>query len=170
MDHQHSRSVITNTELYESDFYEWCLATAQLVRAGQWEAIDPEALAEELEGLARSEKRELESRLETLLVHLLKWQYQPLRRVESHSWYDTILEQRSQLHRLLRDNPRFRRQVPDLVLELYPDARKRAERLIEPSVQQGLMPPREPVGSRMQENLPDVPMLLLPRECPWTAA
>src|SRR5690242_16183984 len=104
----------TNTDLYTTDFAAWCLTTAQLVRSGQWDAIDLEALAEELEGLARRDKRELERRLETLMVHLLKWQYQPERRVEGHSWSDTIHEQRNQLHLLLRDNPSFRRLVPAL--------------------------------------------------------
>jgi hypothetical protein len=72
----------TNTDLYATDFYTWCLTTAARLRARQWEDIDLEALAEELEGLARSETRELENRLEELLLHLLKWQYQPQNRQE----------------------------------------------------------------------------------------
>jgi hypothetical protein len=77
--------VATNTDVYATDFYAWCLITAQLVRTGQWDAIDPEALAEELESLGKSQKRELESCLEVLVMHLLKWQCQPLRRQESPS-------------------------------------------------------------------------------------
>ena len=80
----------TNTNLYATDFYAWCLTTADLVRTGQWEAIDPEALAEELEGLAKSDKRELEHRLEVLVIHLLKWQDQPGGRLTGHSCYAAI--------------------------------------------------------------------------------
>ena len=123
MDQQQSTPVITNAEVYESDFYAWCLSTAQLVRTGQWEAIDPEALAEELESLGKSQKRELESRLEGLVMHLLKWAHQPGRRQESHSWYDTIREHRSQITFLLRDNPSLKPQVAPLLAEVYPDAR-----------------------------------------------
>ena len=95
----------TNAELYDTDFYAWCLTTAALIRQGKWHDIDPESVAEEMESLGRSQKRELESRLEVLMMHLLKWCYQPERREDSHSWYDTILEQRSQLTRLLRTTP-----------------------------------------------------------------
>src|SRR5438105_15177796 len=45
MDTQRSDHVITNTDVYATDFYAWCMTTAQLVRAGQWDALDPEALA-----------------------------------------------------------------------------------------------------------------------------
>jgi hypothetical protein len=116
----------TNAALYAADFYAWCLTTAALIRARKWHDIDPESVAEEVESLGRSEKRELESRLEVLMMHLLKWCYQPERREDSHSWYDTILEQRSQLARLLRDNPSLRPQVSTLLTEGYSDARRRA--------------------------------------------
>ena len=116
----------TNAELYDADFYAWCLTTAALIRERKWHDIDPESVAEEVESLGRSQKRELESRLEVLMMHLLKWRYQSERREDSHSWYDTILEQRSQLARLLRDNPSLRPQVSTLLAEGYPDARRRA--------------------------------------------
>src|SRR4029434_5566825 len=88
------------------------------------DAIDPEALAEELEGLARRDKRELESRLEGLVMHLLKWEHQPRRRQEGHSWYDTIREHRHEIVRLLRDNPSFKPQLAPLLAEVYPEARE----------------------------------------------
>jgi hypothetical protein len=116
----------TNAELYDADFYAWCLTTAALIREKKWHDIDPESVAEEVESLGRSQKRELESRLEVLMMHLLKWCYQPERREDSHSWYDTILEQRSQLARLLRDNPSLRPQVSNLLTEGYADAHRRA--------------------------------------------
>lgn len=158
----------TNTDVYATDFYAWCLTTAALVREGQWDEIDPKALAEELESLGRSQKRELESRLEVLVMHLLKWQYQPLRRVDSHSWYDTILEQRNQLQRLLRDNPSLRPQVPALLLEVYPDARERAQGHMRPSVQIGLRESQGQLEPRGQADLSEGPIRPLPLACPWT--
>src|SRR5215475_7022850 len=126
MDQQRSTPAITNADIYEKDFYAWCLSTAQLVRTGQWDAIDPDALAEELESLGKSQTRELESRLEGLVMHLLKWEHQPLRRLEGSSWYHTIRGHRSELARLLRDNPSLKPQVEALLQEVYPEAREAA--------------------------------------------
>ncbi len=67
--------------LYEADFYGWALEQAEALRqAGRArlntpKAVDWENVAEELDGLARSEARELRSRYKTLLVHLLKWRH-----------------------------------------------------------------------------------------------
>ncbi|HHC25199.1 MAG TPA: DUF29 domain-containing protein, partial [Desulfobacterales bacterium] len=64
----------------------------RLLREGRFTEIDVDNIAEELEAMGRSEKRELVSCLTTLLVHLLKWKYQAVRR--SRSWENTILTQR----------------------------------------------------------------------------
>jgi Domain of unknown function DUF29 len=160
--------VTTNTDLYTTDFYAWCLRTAELVRTGQWEAIDPEALAEELEGLAKRDNRELEHRLEVLVLHLLKWAYQPQGHLESHSWYDTIVEQRRQLTLVLRDNPTLRTHVPAILLDAYPSARQRA------AVAMGTLGPLLPLAVPWAgERRPLDPQellrrSLLPMTCPWT--
>lgn len=117
-----------NTALYDEDFFAWCLTTATLIRDGKWHEIDPAALAEEIESLGKSQRRELYSRLDVLLMHLLKWLAQPERRVESHSWEDTIEEQRIQLELLLRDNPSLRPQIPVLLPDIYRDALRHAVR------------------------------------------
>jgi hypothetical protein len=172
--------VATNTDLYTTDFSAWCLTTADLVRTGQWDAIDPAALAEELESMGRSEKRALESDLEVLLVHLLKWQYQSDYRDESHSWYDTIVEHRSRIVRLLGDNPSLRPQVEGLVQNVYPTARTRALIAMAPS-RLPTLPERPGLGGRVAEldvQLPTNKRLLremarlvpLPSDCPWTPA
>jgi len=77
---------------YESDFYAWVLRNAQLIRQGQFSLIDRENIAEELEGMARTDKRQLASRLAVLLAHLLNWEFQADKR--SSSWRGTIKEQR----------------------------------------------------------------------------
>lgn len=61
--------------LYEADFYAWTAQQAAAIRARQWERLDIENLAEEIESLGRAERRELESRLAILVGHLLKWQF-----------------------------------------------------------------------------------------------
>ena len=91
----------TNGELYEQDFYAWTQTTADLIRAGKWDDLDREALAEEIESLGKSQYRELGSRLDVLVMHLLKWCYQP--RERSGSRRSTIRTQRRELRRLRSD-------------------------------------------------------------------
>ncbi|MEH1770225.1 DUF29 domain-containing protein [Nostoc sp.] len=61
------------TQLYETDFAAWTEKTVQLIRAGQFGQVDWDAVIEEIESLEPSERRELKSRLEVLLQHLLKF-------------------------------------------------------------------------------------------------
>jgi uncharacterized damage-inducible protein DinB len=69
--------VTTVSILYETDFAQWLDRTAQLLKEKRFDELDLDNLVEEIEALNRSEKREVESRLEVLLMHLLKWHYQP---------------------------------------------------------------------------------------------
>jgi hypothetical protein len=173
MDQQKS-PVITNADLYERDFYAWCLTTADLARTGQWDLIDPEALAEELESLGKSLKRELEHRLEGLVMHLLKWQHQPGRRHEGHSWYDTIREHRNQIARLLRDNPSLKPQVASLLAEVYPEARAWAlgemtSYTREKELRQILQQDPRGQGRALTSDMETFQFSLPPPQCPWTA-
>ena len=92
---------VKNTTRYDDDFYDWTQATAALIRQRKWRDIDWEHLAEELEALGKRDRREFESRLVTLMLHLLKWRFQPERRQRGRGWQRTILEQRRQLAALL---------------------------------------------------------------------
>lgn len=85
--------------LYDADETAWLEATADLVRAGRLDQVDPESLAKYLTDMARRDRREVESRLIVLLAHLLKWTYQPERR--SGGWRASIIEQRQELEGLL---------------------------------------------------------------------
>jgi hypothetical protein len=89
--------------LYDIDFYDWTQQMAIALRQGRWQDLDMENLAEEIESLGRSDKRALTSRLEVLLMHLLKWAYQPEKR--SNSWQATIVEQRIRILGLLEESP-----------------------------------------------------------------
>ena len=114
----------TNAELYAQDFFEWTQTTAALIRAGKWQAIDPESVAEEIESLGKRDRRELGGRLQVLVMHLLKWRYQPSER--SGSWRGTVEDQRMEIVDLLDDSPSLRRQVPAILAQRYPRARAKA--------------------------------------------
>ncbi len=111
---------------YDSDFHAWTEEQAALLRAGRLSELDLPHLAEEIETLGRGEKREMVSRLAVLLLHLLKWSYQPAR--QGKSWRLTIEEQRRQLARHLRDNPSLRAWQDEALADAYGDAVLRAER------------------------------------------
>jgi hypothetical protein len=109
---------------YERDFYSWLLEQAHHLRAGRWNALDRDNLAEEIESLGREQFDKLESALRVLLLHILKWDHQPERR--GRSWWATIGEQRLRLDDLLADNPSLRPRIPEAVARAYRRARLRA--------------------------------------------
>jgi hypothetical protein len=111
---------------YESDYYAWTQTQVHLLRSGKVEELDRENLVEEIESLGRAERRELESRLRVILIHLLKWQFQPALR--SRSWQLTLQEQRIRLQAHLQDNPSLQGRIPEALLRAYPLAVIGAER------------------------------------------
>jgi Domain of unknown function DUF29 len=116
--------VTTVSVLYETDFAQWLDQTAQLLKEKRFDELDLDNLVEEIEALNRSEKREVESRLEVLLMHLLKWHYQPEH--QSRSWQSTIQEQKRQLLRLLKDSPSLKNHLAKEVDDCYAIAREKA--------------------------------------------
>jgi len=81
--------------VYLEDETAWLEAMAALVRRRDLEALDLENLGEYLTDMAQRDRREVKSRLVVLLVHLLKWEFQPERR--SRSRRTTVLNQRQEL-------------------------------------------------------------------------
>jgi hypothetical protein len=110
--------------LYERDYYRWLTATVELLRSGRLHELDIENLVEELDDLGRSERRALESNLRVLLMHLLKWEYQPEKR--SGSWKATIREHRTRIKDLLTDSPSLRPYFHEVLPSAYQRARKLA--------------------------------------------
>ena len=102
---------------YEQDFYGWTQEQAALLKAGRLNDLDIANLIEEVEAMGRSEKRELESRLTVLLVHLLKWKYQSNRRCRS--WQLTIKTQRIDFLKVLRDNPGLKPGLEQSMVDAY---------------------------------------------------
>jgi hypothetical protein len=86
---------------YETDFYAWLQTQASHLRAKEWNGLDIDNLAEELDSLGRGERNAVWSHLRILLLHLLKWAYQPERR--GRSWRRSILLARQHLTRRLQD-------------------------------------------------------------------
>ena len=127
---------------YEKDVVAWAMEQAALLRAGKLSAIDIEHIAEEIEDVGKSEKRELASRMAVLLAHLLKWQHQPARR--GSSWTSTIKVQRKALARALRATPSLSASLsdPDWLEGTWDDA----------------------VGKAIEETGLDA----FPESCPWS--
>jgi hypothetical protein len=112
--------------LYDRDFYAWANEQATLLRAGRLAEADIENIAEEIETMGRSEKRELINRLTVLLLHLLKWQFQPA--LHGNSWRLTIEEQRYRLEDHLKDNPSLKAQLGQAMRDAYRLALVEAQR------------------------------------------
>jgi len=105
---------------YESDFARWAAEQGALLRDGRLDALDRDNLAEEIESLGRSERYEIESRLKVLLVHLLKWAFQPGKR--KAGWKATIREQRGRIARRMRESPSLAGYPGEILAEEYPYA------------------------------------------------
>jgi hypothetical protein len=133
-----------NTDLYVQDFYTWCLEQATLLEARDADALDWEHLAEEMMILAGSERRALRSFLRGLLLHLLKWQYQPTMRQTGHSWQTSIKNGRREVRDLLEDEPGLKPLVDDMVVRAYQYAREDAS------------------------DETHLPLATFPDTCPWT--
>ncbi len=109
---------------YEDDVYAWTQEQARYLRAGRFDMIDAENIAEEILDVGRNEYDKLESALTVLLMHMLKWDHQPERR--SRSWEATILEQRKRAERQIRDNPSLKSRRDEAVRDSYELGKLRA--------------------------------------------
>ena len=129
---------------YDTDVVAWANEQAALIRAGRFDQLDLKHIAEEIEDVGRSEQRELASRMAVLLMHLLKWQFQPQKR--SNSWTRTIKEQRRLSARRIEKTPSLSPMLvdPEWIDDIWVDAKTIAEK------ETGLDPST------------------LPEFCPWT--
>jgi hypothetical protein len=126
---------------YDTDFYAWTQAQASALRAKEWKTLDLENLAEEIESLGRSERYAIESHLQNLLTHLLKWRYDPATEPR-RGWRITIRNARREIAKRavgsLRDYPG----------QYLATANRHA---------------REDAADET-----DLPQATFPEECPWT--
>lgn len=126
---------------YTTDFNLWIQRTTHLLRERRWHEIDLEHLIEEIEDLGKSERRSIASQLTRLLLHLLKWQYQPQRR--SDSWLDSITDSRTQIELAIKDSPSLKGYAVEQVKQSYQQARSKAAKQTE------------------------IPLSMFPEECPY---
>lgn len=114
---------------YTTDFNKWVEQTAQLLRSRRWQDLDIQHLIEEVEDLGKSERLRMASQLRSLLLHLLKWQYQPQRR--SDSWLDSITDARTQSALAIEDSPSLRSYPEEQLKPSYQRARRQAAKQTE---------------------------------------
>ncbi len=114
------------------------------MRARRFAELDIEHLADEIEDVGKSEKRELASRMAVLLAHLIKWKSQPENR--SNCWRATINDQRKRIALAIKETPSLKAVLwnPHWKEDIWLDARSQARK------ETGLA----------EENLPGA--------CPWT--
>jgi Domain of unknown function DUF29 len=134
----------TNTKLYKQDFYRWTREQAALLEARQFDALDMANLVEEITSLGLSQKHALGSHLKNLVMHLLKWHYQPHMREMGHSWQSSIINARDEIASILEDLPSLQHEVMARLTKRYPAARRLAH------VETGLS------------------LSTFPTTCPWT--
>jgi hypothetical protein len=129
----------------EEDFHGWLLDQAAALRLRDYESLDWDHLAEELELMGARERRELRSELKILLLHLLKLKFQPGQVHRHHSWRNSIVEAREQLADIIKDSPGiFQGKRDEVLADVYLRARDKAAR-------ESRLPP----GT-------------FPEACPWT--
>ena len=113
-----------NTTLPEKDYCLWLEKTVQLLREGKLRELDVSNLIEEIEDMGISQKNALESNLIILLMHLLKWKYQPEK--QSGSWRGSIGENRRSILKAFKNSPSLKGYFEDIFDECYQEARKQA--------------------------------------------
>jgi hypothetical protein len=132
---------------YDTDFYAWTKAQAAALRAKKWLALDVDNLAEEIESLGRSDRRAITHQLERLLLHLLKWVYQPDQRARrGRGWRGSVRQARTAIADLLEESPSLRDYPAQRVALAYRRARQQS------AIQTGL------------------PLATFPETCPWSSA
>lgn len=96
---------------YETDVFAWANEQAALIRARRFDLLDIDNIAEEILDVGKSEQNELANRMTILLMHLLKWEYQP--RFRGNSWATTIRNQRKAILKRLKNTPSLKPKLHD---------------------------------------------------------
>lgn len=94
--------------LYDDDFVAWTEQQAKALRsAGRGntnQPLDWENLAEEIESLGRSDRRELRSQIYRVIRHLAKLQFSPAAEPRQ-GWRESVRDGRRQAELVLDDSP-----------------------------------------------------------------
>jgi len=111
--------------LHDTDYLQWIETTVEKLQSQDYANVDWENLIEEIADMGRSERRSLKSNLIVILVHLLKWQFQPEKR--SGSWEGSIIEHRRRVKEALDDSPSLKSYLENIFAECYAQAVKQAK-------------------------------------------
>jgi Domain of unknown function DUF29 len=133
----------STTTSYDKDVVLWSEEQARLLRAGRFAELDIQLLADEIEDVGKSEKRELASRMAVLLAHLLKWSRQ--QEMRNSTWRSTIV-QRKRVALAIKATPSLKAVLrdPNWQEDMWLDALAQAQK---------------ETGLTAEE---------LPEACPWT--
>src|SRR5271165_1956765 len=114
-------------QLYEEDFVRWTEEQAAALRDAACRGInlplDWENLAEEIDSLGRAQRRELRSRIATIIEHLIKLECSPVTDPRQ-GWIDTITRERMNIEDFLDDSPSLRSEVARMIARETPRVRK----------------------------------------------
>jgi hypothetical protein len=113
----------SSTKTYDQDFAHRVEENIALLKAKNYDAVDWDNLIEEVEGLTRSDKRELENRLTTLFEHALKRRYVPLPDCY-RGWELTLIRTQQSLEQILLDSPSLRNYLLGIKSKCYQNALK----------------------------------------------
>ena len=116
----HDTAALTKETMYEQDYCLWLEKTASLLRDGRLHELDIPNLVEEIEDMGRSERQAVKSNLIVVLIHLLKYKYQPSKR--SGSWKSSIREHRRRLGESLADSPSLKPYLREVFQKCYGEA------------------------------------------------
>jgi hypothetical protein len=121
---QTQQSTISHHDLYEKDFCLWIEQAIKLLSENRLTELDRENLIEEISDMGNSQKHGLESNLEVILMHLLKYKYQPDKR--TNSWRSTLFEHRRRLHKAFKTSPSLKSHFTNEFNDCYAAARELA--------------------------------------------
>ncbi len=122
---QKSSPILVNgSDLYNNDFYAWANQQASIIQTGKLDSLDTQHILEELQIMSARERKELVSRLKILLLHLLKWKYQP--QYQGKSWILSIKSQRYEVAEVIEINPSLKHYLDHAMNKAYPRALLRA--------------------------------------------
>ncbi|MBP0000781.1 MAG: DUF29 domain-containing protein [Cyanobacteria bacterium SID2] len=110
--------------LYDEDYVRWIEATLAQLRDRNYDNVDWANLLNELEDMAKRERRSIRNNLTVILVHLLKWEFQP--EFRTGSWAGSITEHRSRVLSVLEDSPSLKNYLSEALTWAYPRARQQA--------------------------------------------
>jgi hypothetical protein len=149
-----TKQVLSHHDLYEQDFCLWIDQAVKLLSENRLSELDRQNLIEEISDMGSSQKHGLESNLEVVLMHLLKYKYQPEKR--SNSWRSTLFEHRRRLQKAFKTSPSLKRHFAAEFDDCYTAARELAS--IETGLDIKLFPLEPPFTSNQaldKSYLPD---------------